>query len=268
MMAFSLADLAKELGIEETTLSSKPEVVSKWNGYLNEADTKYQSASRAQQEAESRLAQIESEQTAINEQIEKFGYTEATVTALRANNAAMEASLKAFKEQGFDVKLPDPINTTTPAAPKNQFDAEQFRGDVNASLVHGFNVMNKYQRLYGEAIPDDIDALAREATAARKPFAQYAAEKYDFAGQEKKLNEETQKKHDEEIRTAAIREYQEKHPVTQGNPELQRGAPSRYSQVARPREGQDLKTFGNLSARQKIAQSVGKTRAALENSTN
>jgi len=129
--------------------------------------------------------------------------------------------------------------------------------------------MNKYQRLFdGKPLPDDLDVLAREATAARKPFPQYVAEKYDFAGQEKKLNLQTQQKHDEEIRAAAIREYQEKHPVTHGNPELQRGAPSRYSQVARPREGQDLKTFGNLSARQKIAQSVAKTRAALDSQTN
>ena len=48
---------------------------------------------------------------------------------------------------------------------------------MNATLVHGFNVMNRYQRLYGKALPDDVDALAREAKARNMHFTDWAAQK-------------------------------------------------------------------------------------------
>ena len=256
----SLTDLASEIGIDVSTL--KPESVAKWNGYFSDADTKYTQATAAQKAAEENLAAVQREQQAIDENIAKFGITEANNAALRANNAAMEASLKALKEQGFDVTIP-----TSPVAPNpktNEFDSNAFRQEVDSTLVSGFNVMNRYQRLFGQPLPEDVDVLAREAAQARKPFQQYVAEKYDFAGREKSQREEVQKKHDEEIRSAAIKEYQEKNPVTNGNPDLQRGVASRHPQIIRQRETGDTKNFSNLSARQKIALSVGRTQAALK----
>jgi hypothetical protein len=256
-MAFTIDDLASELGIDAATL--KPDARAKWNGYLTEADTKYQQATTAQKDAEAKLKQVIEEQKVIDQNISSFGMTEANVIALRANNAAMEATLKTLKSQGLDVNIPE-----APAAPKqDQFDPTKFQQDVNQSLILGFDMNNRYQRLYGTAMPDDLSVLLREATQARQPLQQYVAAKYDFAGREKSQREEAQKKHDDGIRAAAVKEYQEAHPVTQGNPELQRGVSSRHPQLAKPREGADGKTFANLPARQKIAQSVGRTRQAL-----
>lgn len=262
-MAFDLNVLAQELGIDPATLSSKPEVVSKWNGYLAEADTKYTQGTAAQRDAEVKLQAIQDENATINAQIEKFGLSDAANSALRANYAAMEAQLKNLKEAGFaDIKLPDSLPTgTTSTAPA--FDPIKFSQDVNQSLVLGFDMNNRYQRLYGQPMPDDLSVLLREAQQARKPLTEYVPQKYDFSGQEKKLSDDRAAKHDAEVRAAAVKEYQEKHPVTAGNHELQGGRPSMYSQMPR-RESPDQKGFANLTARQKISMSVGKTRQALE----
>lgn len=259
-MAFSINDLATELGIDPASLA--PESVTKWNGYLSEADAKYTSATQAQKDAEDKLAAVQSEQEVINAQIARFGETEATTAALRANYAAMEASLKTLKEQGFDVNIP-----TAPVVNRNEpakFDPTAFQNDVNSTLVQGFNVTNRYQRLYGQPIPDDLDQLAREAVQARKPFAQYVADKYDFVGKEKSMQAETQKKHDDEIRAAAVKEYQEKNPNTHGNPDLARGVASRHPQVLRTSDKQDNRKFSNMGVREKIAASLSNSKKMLE----
>ena len=251
-MAFTLDVLA---------LAAKGDVVAKWNGYLSEADNKYTSATQAQKDAEAKLAQVKEEQRVIDENIASFGMTESNVIALRANNAAMEATLKELKAQGLDVKIPE-----APVADPNKktdFNPDAFRQDVNNSLILGFDMNNRYQRLYGTAMPDDLSVLINEAKQVRKPLTQYVAEKYDFAGRETTLKTEAQAKRDAEITAAAIAKYKEDNPVTQGNPELQRGVASRYPQMPK-REAGDNKNFANMTARQKIAQSVGRTRQALE----
>lgn len=256
-MAFTLDVLAQELGIDVATL--KPEAVAKWNGYLTEADTKYISATQAQKDADAKLAAVKNEQKVIDDNIAAFGLTESNVIALRANNAAMEATLKELKAQGLDVKIPE-----APTVPKpNEFNPDTFRQDVNNSLILGFDMNNRYQRLYGTAMPDDLSVLIREAQQVRKPLTQYVAEKYDFAGKETALKTEAQTKRDAEVAAAAVKKYQEEHPVTQGNPELQRGVASRYPTMPK-REAGDNKNFANMSARQKIAASVGRTRQALD----
>ena len=256
-MPLTLQDLASQLGIEVSTL--KPEGVTYLNNYVSEAETKLSNATQAQKDAETKLEAVKNEQRVIDENIASFGMTEANVAALKANNAAMEASLKALKEQGFDVKIPEAPKAN---ATKTEFDPNGFRADVNRTLIEGFNVNNRYQRLFGKALPDDVDALAREASQARMPFSQYVAQKYDFAGEEKRQQDAATKAHDEQIAASAIKKYQEEHPVTSGNPDLQRGVASRHPLIARPQTG-DQKQFANLSARQKIAQSVGRTAAAL-----
>lgn len=263
-MAFNLSDLATELGIDPATLAAKGEVVAKWNGYLSEADTKYTQATAAQRAAEEKLEAVQREQQAIDANIASFGMTEANVIALRANNAAMEATLKSLKEGGLDVNIPAMPAAATPTP--GVFDPAKFQQDVNATLVAGFNANNRYQRLYGKALPDDVDVLAREAAAARQPFDVYVAQKYDFKGEETRQTAAAQTKRDEEIRSAAVKEYQEKNPVTAGHHELQRGVASRHPQLAAQRQPTD-KGFANMSTRQKIAQSVGRTQQVL-NSQN
>lgn len=258
-MAFTLQDLASELGIDVSTL--KPEVATKWNGYLSEADTKYAAATAAQKEADEKLAQLKIENDAINDQIAKFGMTENTVNALRANYAAMEAQLKALKEAGMDVKVPDAL--PAPAAPDPN---EQFRNNVTrgfAQMGEAVKLINRYQQVFSKPLPDDLDALASEASARKMSLMAYAEQKYNFAAEQQRIAAEQQKKHDDEVAAAAIKKYQEEHPVTQGNPEFARGVPSRHPQLVKPREATESKSFANLPMRQKIAQSVARTRAAL-----
>lgn len=255
-MAFSLTDLASELGIDVATLEAKPEVVAKWNGYLSEADTKYKQATTA-------LEQVKAEQAAIDENIKNFGMTEANVASLRANNAAMTAAMEELKKQGFTVNIPE-----APAAPKAPaFDPQAFQQDVNNALLMGFDLTNKYQRLYGQPMPDDMTTLLREATAARKPVVQYAQEKYDFQGREKTLSDERQAAHDKAVSDAAIKKYQEENPITAGNPDLRRGTFSRHPHITQQRQPADSRSFANLPARQKIAQSVARAREVVKQSS-
>lgn len=259
-MSFTLDTLADELGIPRETLSAKSDVVAKWNGYLSEADSKYTQATAAQKAAETTLEAAKNEQRVIDENIAKFGMTEANILALQANNAAMEASLKKLKEQGLDVTIPTAPVINKPA----EFDPNSFRNDVNTTLKYGFKASNDYQRIFGKPIPDDIDVLANEAAQQRMPFMDYVAKKYDFAGEQQKKTQAAAAAHDAEIRAAAVKEYQEKNPVVQGNADLQRGVASRHPHIVRERPGQENKTFSNLPARSKIAQSVSRTREALK----
>lgn len=263
-MPIDLNQFAVDFGIDPATLTAKADVAAKYNTYFTEAATKYETATRAQREAEEKLSRVQSEQEAINNQIAQFGMTEANVAALRANNAQLEAALKSMKEQGFDVNIPEAPKVNEPAKP--QFDPDRFRQDVNSTLIEGFNANNRYQRLYGKALPDDVDVLAREAAQARKPFSQYVADKYDFSGEEKRQAEANQAKRDAEIAQKAIEEYKTKNPVVMGNPELMRGVPSRSPLMQVQREAPDKNKFAGLSVREKIAQSVARSRAAVNTS--
>ena len=166
-MSFTLDTLADELGIPRETLASKGDVVAKWNGYLSEADTKYSQATQAQKDALATLEAAKNEQRVIDENIAKFGMTEANIIALRANNAAMEAQLKTLKEQGLDVTIPTAPPVNQPAA----FDPNSVPAhDVNTTSKYGFKASNEYQRIFGKPIPDDIDVLADEGCATADAF--------------------------------------------------------------------------------------------------
>jgi hypothetical protein len=257
-MAFDLNVFAQEFGIDPATLQSKPEVFKKWNGYLTEADGKYQSATEAQKQAQTALDAVKAEQAAIDEKIKSFSLTEAEVDSLRANYAALEAQAKTLKAQGYNLTIPDPVKPNTPAP----FDPNRFQQDVNSSLVAGFNVMNKYQRIFGKALPDDVDALAREAAANRVPFAQYAEQKYGFAAEEKRQTEAATLKQRTEWEAAAVNKYKEEHPVTAGNHELSPGGPSRFPGLDKRPAAKPRENFGGTTA-QRIARSVKRSMEGL-----
>jgi small-conductance mechanosensitive channel len=257
-MAFDLNVFAAEFGIDPATLQAKPEVFKKWNGYLTEADGKYQTATEAQKQAQAALDAVKNEQAAIDEKIKSFSLTEAQVDTLRANYAALEAQAKALKSQGYNLNIPE-----TPTAPaKVEFDPNRFQQDVNGSLVAGFNVMNRYGRLYGKALPDDLDALAREAAQAHMPFSQYVEKKYDFAGEEKRQAEKASLADKEAYAAQKLKEYQEAHPVTVGNPELIAPGASRFPELAKRPTPQKHENYGGSPA-QRIARSVKRSLEGL-----
>jgi hypothetical protein len=260
----SVADLAKEMGIDLATVDHR--FVVKLDEHYQGSQNAYSAAERLKKDAEANLVKVQQEQQEINGYIERYGATEAAMAALKANNAAMEASLKTLKSQGFNVDIPAaPVVPGSPAIGGNApgFDPDKFSSRVGNIMAESFNANNRYMALFGKPIPDDMDNLAGEAARARMSLSQFVAQKYDFAGEERKRSEATAKAHDEEVAAKAVKKFQEEHPVTAGNPELTNGVPSRNFTMYKPRDNAEMKSFAGLSARDKIAQSVSRTRQLL-----
>jgi hypothetical protein len=259
MMAFDLNVFASEFGIDPATLQSKPEAFAKWNGYLTEADGKYASALQAQKDAQAKLDAVQNEQQVIDDKINSFTLTEAEVDSLRANYAALEAQAKTLKAQGYNLTIPDsPVNKTVDPA-------EEFRGKVTS----GFSTMGqvikattKYQQVYGKALPDDIDALIKEAAAHRMSVDAYSAQKYDFAGEEKRQAQKVVDEQKAAWQAEAVKKYQDEHPVTAGNHELNAGGSSRFPELAKRPTPQKHENYGGNPA-QRIIRSVKRSLEGL-----
>ena len=258
-MAFDLNAFASEFGIDPATLQSKPEAFSKWNGYLGEVDTKYSTATQAQKDAQAALDAVKSEQQAIDDKIKSFSMTEAEVDSLRANYAALEAQAKALKASGYNLTIPDsPVNKTVDPA-------EAFRSNVTngfATMGQILKTTTKYQQVYGKPFPDDLDSLISEASARRMSVDQYAAQKYDFAGEESRQNAAKTSAREAEIASAAVKKYQEEHPVTAGNPDMLPGGSSRFPELAKRPSPQKHENYGGSPA-QRIGRSVARSLQGL-----
>lgn len=260
----TIAELATELGLDIATL--KPEAVTKWNGYFTDADTQYKTAKELKDASEQNLRQVAHEQTEINKYIEQYGTSETTRAALEANLAAYKAVVDNLKTQGINVDVPalttiPPVGNST--KPATTFDENKFRGQVSNVLSQSINLNNKYQTLYGKPLPDDIDVLADQASKAGKPLFQYAAEKYDFAGEEKRKSDAASKAHDEKIADAAVKKYKEDNPNTAGNPFMNGGGDSRSPQILKRHDNTNLREYSNLSPREKIARSISNSRELI-----
>jgi hypothetical protein len=262
-MAFTLDTLAAELGIDPATLQAKPEVAAKWNGYLSEADTKYSQATAAQKQAADELAQAKREQAAIDEQIQKFGVSEARIAELESANVAYRAALEKAKESGLNIDLSgirQPA-ATTPPDPTRTLQDQMKTGfsQMGAAL----RVQTRFQAVFGKPFADDPVALIDEAIAARMPVEQYAEKKYNFAAEaEKQRHAEVQAKIDAGVK-AGVTKWQEDHPVTRGNPSLTKGLASKHPEVFKPRSAQETNDFRKLSPRDRISASVTRVREAI-----
>lgn len=260
----SIAELATELGLDVATF--KPEAVAKWNGYLTDADAQYKTAKELKEASEGNLRQVQQEQTEINKYIEQYGASETTRAALEANLAAYKAVVENLKTQGINVDVP--ALTTIPAAgnptkPTTTFDAKEFSGRMGNLVAQITNLSNKHLALYGKPFPDDVDQLGAKAQAAGKSLYDYAAEKYDFAGEEKRKSEAASKAHDEKIAADAVKKYQDANPNVAGNPFMNGGGDSRSPQILKRHDTKDLREYANLSPREKIARSVSNSTVLL-----
>lgn len=250
-MAFNLATLAAELGIDPAVLAAKPDVTAKWDGYLGNADARYAEAERLKKDAETLQATIDAN-------IASFGVNEATNIQLQAQVDALTAAAKTLEEKGgikLNLNLP---NIGTPAAkdPAKELTDLMTRGfsQIGATMA----VSNRYASLFGKPMPDDPAKFGDEAAQARMSIADYAEKKYGFSAKEKEISDAAQKAHDDAIRTAAVKEYQDKYPSTAGHPELNGGYPSNYPAMPKPMEQKDFKSFSNMSTREKISAMVGR----------
>lgn len=258
----TIQEIAAEMGVDLSTV--KPEFVTRISGLVTDADKQFQSATQLKEASEANLRQVQQEQDEINRYIEQYGASEQTNAALRANYAAMEAQLKSLKEQGIPVEIPAaPAAPTTKQPTTPAFNPDQFADRMGSVLSQSIDASNKHLALYGKPMPDSLETLAAEAKQARKTVGQHAAEKYDFSGEEKRKSEAAAKAHDEAVAAAAVKKYQEDHPNVAGNPFQARGESSSFPQILKPREAKDQRAFANLSPREKIAQSVARSREAI-----
>jgi seryl-tRNA synthetase len=258
-MSFDLSVFAQEFGIDPATLQAKPEVFKKWNGYLTEADGKYQSATQAQQQAQAALEQVKAEQAAIDQKIQSFGVSEAEIDALKANYAALEAQAKTLKAQGYNLTIPEmPVKPVEEA-----YDPKRLRDEVDRTIVVGFNLNNRYQRITGQPLPDDIEVLAREAKAHHLNIMDWADKKYGLTAKEQEKVTAARKAELDAAGAAAVAKYKEDHPVTAGNHELARPGESRFPEVARRPAPKAHENFGGTPA-QRIARSVKRSMDFLQ----
>jgi hypothetical protein len=254
-MAFTVESLAAELGIDPATLQSKQDVVGRYNGYLSQADVQYREAKEA-------VEQAKRDQAAIDEQIQKFGVTEARVTELQTANVAYKAALEEAKKSGLNLDLsgiPTPVTPTVDPTKALQTQLQTGFQQMGAAL----KVQSRYQAVFGKPFVDDPVALVDEAIAARMPVEKYAEQKYKFSEEtEKQRQAEFQRKLDEGV-SAGVKKWQEDHPVTAGNPSLASRAASKHPQVFKPRSAEETRDFRKLSPRERIAASVGRVREAI-----
>lgn len=257
-MAFSINDLATELGIDPSTLAAKGDVVAKWNGYLSSADTKYQEATQAQKDAVAKLEQAQREQAAIDAEILKFGTTETRMAELETAVAIRDAALAKVKASGFNVDLsgfPTPkVETVDPVKELRDRQDSGFR-----QMGQAMKVAARYSAIYEKPFVDDPVALVSEAIANRMDVEAWAEKKFDFAGEQKRRSDANLAKQKAEWEAAAVNKYKEDNPVR--SPLDQRGVASKHPQIFKPRDAASAKTFANLPAKERLAQSVARGRA-------
>jgi hypothetical protein len=256
-MAFTIEALAAELGIEASTLAAKGDVVAKWNGYLGEADGKYRTANET-------LAQAQREQTAINDQIAKFGVTEARLGELESANAAYKAALETAKKGGFNIDLsgiPQPAASVT-VDPNKAFQDQMGLGF--RQMGKAMKVQARYQAVYGKPFADDPVALVDEAIAHKMDIEAYAEQKYKFTDETNRRAAADLEAKKAEWQAQAVDKYKEEHPEI---PLSQRGMASRHPQVFKPRDAASDKTFRSLPVKERIAQSVARSREALRSAS-
>jgi hypothetical protein len=261
-MAFTLDTLASELGIDPATLAAKGDVVNKWNGYLSKADEQYRTASQEKKDALDTLEAAKREQAAIDEQIQKFGVTETSLAELRASNAALSAALEEVKKQGFNVNMP---NLPSPKAPAVADPADQWKQGFR-QMGAAMRVQAKYQKIHGKPYPDDPTTLVDEAIAHRMDVEAWGEQKYKFAEESERIQKETLAKQRAEWEAAAVNKYKENNPTR--TPLDRPGIASRHPEIFKPRDSAGEKTFRNLPAKERIAQSVARSRAAIAASSD
>lgn len=251
----TLNELAAELGIPAETLAAKADVVTKWNGFFSDAESKAAAGEKAMNDARALQATIDT-------QIANFGINETTVAGLQAQVAALKAAQAELEKNGFklDLKIPDlPNNTPDPV--KN----------LETLIRNGFTQMgqtvdatNRYFRVFGKPLPEDPATLADKAAAQRLSVHDYMERTYNISAEERKQAEAAETAKLEAFAEKKLQAYKEANPSTAGNPNLNGGVPSNFPAMPKPRESKDIREFSSMSARDKIANAMQRANEAAK----
>jgi hypothetical protein len=253
----TVEELLQELGV--TPDPAKNETLRKWNDKLaaleTDSQTKLADATKA-------LTDAQNLQRVINDSIAASGLTETNMTQLQANNAALTAALAArdaaiaeIKKAGFTgLNIPDlPAVNLTP-------DAKDPVKELTDKLMRGFSTMgqtmnevNRYQRVFGQPVPEDPATIADRAVAAGfKNVRDYMEQTYKVSAKEQTNAAEAEAKKDAAKRAQWEEEYKAAHPVTNGHPELGPGVPSNYPNIPKPSDATGVKEMAGKSPMEKI----------------
>lgn len=253
----TVEEILADLGV--TVDPAKAANVTRWNTTLA---TSQSEATQKLADAQKSLQDAQALQRVIDDNIRTAGLTETNIAQLQANNAAMAAALESIKKQGFTgITIPEMPN---PAAnTKNPMD--ELSNLINKGFTQmgqTLNEMNRYQRVFGQPLPDDPAMLADKAAAARMSVHDYVEQTYRVSDKEKQIAADATAKRESDLKAQGAKEWQDAHPSTAGHPELNGGMPSNYPTMPKPREATTVRDFAALPARQKIADAM--TRATKD----
>lgn len=253
----TVEEILAELGVEVDP--AKTESLKSWNGKLKalESDGQQKFA-----DAQKQLEDAQALQRVINDTILTSGLTEANVAQLQANNAALKSALEArdaaiaqIKQAGFSgLEVPElpPVNTTN--APEKDPVKELQENIMRGIGVMGetMNEMNRYQRIFGAAVPEDPATIADRATKSRMSVRDYMEQTYKMSEREKANAKAAEDKKIADMKTKWEEEYKAAHPITTGHPELGSGVPSNYPNIPKPSNSQGVREMAGKSPMEKI----------------
>jgi hypothetical protein len=228
-----------------------------WNGKLSALESDAQTKLA---DAQKQLQDAQGLQRVIDESIRTSGLTEANVAQLQANNAALtaaiasrDAAIAEIKKAGFTgLNIPD-----LPAV--NQPQKKDPVGELQKLIMDGFsnmgqtlNEVNRYQRVFGEPIPEDPATIADRALKARLSVHDYMEQTYKVSAKEQEKAAARSQKAMDDYAAKKIEEWKAAHPVTTGHPELGPGVPSNYPNIPKPSDAKGVREMADKSPMEKI----------------
>ena len=263
----TLAELLKSKGITDEVINGLPkDVLGHMDAFATDAGSKLTAAQTEAAKAAETLRLSEMTKAEVNEYVERHADTLTRLSSTEAKNKAYVAYLSELKEKGFDIPVEliskepgsgaQPIVPGSPAMGGNAFDPDkfrkEFRGEVGVVMSNFLDANNEHLRLFGAPIPESSAAIAEQAARARKPIADFVAEKYKFADKRQENERNAAKAHEDQIRKDERAKVQQENAEKFGsNPNLVAGENSRNSFVPRMKREDFHKADGNQNSRER-----------------
>jgi hypothetical protein len=251
----TVEELIAELGV--TVDPAKSGVLKNWNTKFATLETDSQ---QKLADAQKQLQDAQGLQRVIDESIRTSGLTEANIAQLQANNAALTAANAALtaavediRKQGFTgLNIPDLPKVTPPAAKDPVKQLEETIMNGIGMMGQTMNEMNRYQRVFQSAVPEDPATIADRAMKARLTVHDYMEQTYHVSAKEKELTAAAEQKRLDTYAATKLEEWKAAHPVTNGHPELGPGVASNYPNIPKPSDAAGVREMSGKSPMEKI----------------
>ena len=252
----TVEEIISELGV--TVDPAKAAVIKTWNGKLAALETDAQTKLA---DAQKQLTDAQGLQRVIDESIRTSGLTEANMTQLQANNAALTAALAARDAAIAEIKKAGFSGLTVPDLPAVNLNppAKDPVKELTETIMKGFSMMGdtmneitRYQRIVGEPVPEAPATIADRANKARLSVHDYMEQTYKLADKEAAKTAAVAAKRDADMKKQWEEEYKAAHPVTTGHPELGPGVPSNYPNIPKPSDAAGVREMSGKSPMEKI----------------